>query len=426
MSKDIGLFPQSSKIEIHRIRDISEELKTVSDPIGSSPSSKLTDQSEVVKRLVSLSPRYRVHDYTKFKYMLGAALPNAPLTKRLIRILEHAPHLALSVERYLSRCTWLPHSSVQAILRYLEQNEVYAGVHAALLRPLVQRVRPDDLRLVETHCKQAIKKHRWVHNAEFRSAIMAPLLVSNQAGWGSLNTDLVGAEKWWMRSNLVQFLKRDALGDPSYEALLNSLLRDSVLDVALVAADHLIKNNLNVVGTTSDIHKGAQFALKSAGHIGRIRSDHCPVRNAMAQVVGDSIRPVKWSKILRNDYKLLAGRAARWKAASESNASSFINMSDVINDMILNRLFPKDGTIGAYTLGNIGACLQAHHPFARKYPKLYAAVDGVHNLRLESELSHSVVKKTGAKTRPIKFGELIPVKRSLLDGYLELWNSLTW
>jgi hypothetical protein len=32
LSKDIGLFPQSSKVHIHRIKDVDEELKSISNP----------------------------------------------------------------------------------------------------------------------------------------------------------------------------------------------------------------------------------------------------------------------------------------------------------------------------------------------------------------------------------------------------------
>ncbi|MEI7837598.1 MAG: RNA-directed DNA polymerase, partial [Planctomycetota bacterium] len=44
LSKDIGLFPQSSKIDIHEIKDIETELKSVSHPTETTIKKKIVDQ----------------------------------------------------------------------------------------------------------------------------------------------------------------------------------------------------------------------------------------------------------------------------------------------------------------------------------------------------------------------------------------------
>jgi len=51
LSKDIGLFPQSSKISIHKVKDIEDELKSISNPTEPSIKDKPVDQDKLIKRI---------------------------------------------------------------------------------------------------------------------------------------------------------------------------------------------------------------------------------------------------------------------------------------------------------------------------------------------------------------------------------------
>ncbi len=73
MSKDIGLFPQSGKISIHRITNIRDELKSISNPPEAAITRTFVDQAKLLTRLKALTPRYRVSDPTRFKYLLAHA-----------------------------------------------------------------------------------------------------------------------------------------------------------------------------------------------------------------------------------------------------------------------------------------------------------------------------------------------------------------
>ena len=97
LSKDVGLFPQSGKIGIHRITSIEAELKTISNPIEPVLSSKVVDQKKLLVRLVELSPRCRVTNATRFKWLLAHATPSARLTERLWRVPENHPEYYRSV-----------------------------------------------------------------------------------------------------------------------------------------------------------------------------------------------------------------------------------------------------------------------------------------------------------------------------------------
>ena len=103
LSKKIGLFPQSSKIDIHRITNIDDEVKSISNPPEPIGLKAAPNQKKVLKRLDELTPRLKIQDETRFKFVLGAAQPSSKLSRRLLRILESNPHLYVSIFRYFGK-----------------------------------------------------------------------------------------------------------------------------------------------------------------------------------------------------------------------------------------------------------------------------------------------------------------------------------
>jgi Reverse transcriptase (RNA-dependent DNA polymerase) len=93
LSKDVGLFPQSSKITIHEVRDIDAELKSVSSPPEPAITSTIVNQVKLRKRLVALSPRFEITNDTRFKYLLSRAEPHHIINARLLRIYKTRPDL---------------------------------------------------------------------------------------------------------------------------------------------------------------------------------------------------------------------------------------------------------------------------------------------------------------------------------------------
>jgi len=70
LSKEVGLFPQSGKIDIHQVTDIESELKSVSQPLAEvyDENEKAVDQCLLRTKLSELSKGYRDEDSTEFKF----------------------------------------------------------------------------------------------------------------------------------------------------------------------------------------------------------------------------------------------------------------------------------------------------------------------------------------------------------------------
>jgi hypothetical protein len=85
-------------------------------------------------------------------------------------------------------------------------------------------------------------------------------------------------------------------------------------------------------------------------------------------------------------------------------------------------LFKKDGAIGSRNLGNFGGVI-GNNSFIRKYPKVHEYIKVFHEKRLESELSHAIVKTTKAPTGRVPFSWLKIGRKSLKKAIEELRSA---
>ena len=140
LSKDVGLFPQSEKIDIHEVHNIDGELKSVSNPIEPVLSTPAPDQKALRKRITELSSRFKVSNPTRFKFLLAKATPSSTLLDRLWRIYEHAPHFYPQIAGHLSRFVEIPERHALRLIDEIEKQELYPAVRAAFIQASVGRL----------------------------------------------------------------------------------------------------------------------------------------------------------------------------------------------------------------------------------------------------------------------------------------------
>jgi len=265
------------------------------------------------------------------------------------------------------------------------------------------------------------KYYAQTRNPQLKAATSEVLIDSGSLSYRQQQT-LIKYNDWWTRSNVVLFLREDIIGKPSYETLINGLLRDEVADVAMVASDMSIKYGLSIHRHSTSVHKLAQMSLKKAGIIGRIAANDCFIRDSVRNILGSKLGVVDWKTVLGKRYREVLARFVRWDGYVQTDPTAWVNITDTINDTLLDILFPHDGRIGKYRQGCIGSVLTARSKFAKKYPRLFVAVKDIHDKRLESDLSHAKVRSTGKLTRYITFKDMNPLIKKLSSGYYELWR----
>lgn len=225
---------------------------------------------------------------------------------------------------------------------------------------------------------------------------------------------------------MLRWVQIAQVGHPSYQYLINQLLRDSSVDVSVVAAELMAAHSLELSGTTGNINRVAQFALKKMGFITvRRHGGPCPISTAMQNILGSSISNINWKPLLNTHYKHDVSKAIRLRAYAETDATAWVNLLDTLHDDLLESLFRHEGgQFGTYQHGNIGGVLNSPtSAFGLKYPKVFKIFKEIHEKRLESSLSHSVTRSTGKRTRFIEYEYIGKIKSQLSKAYLEIWRQ---
>jgi hypothetical protein len=423
-SKEVGLFPQSSKVGIHRVINIEDEMKGVSQPFTPFQQRVAVDQPKLRRTLVRLSPRFRVENATQFKYDLGSASPDSGLVLRLIAILEREPSFYDPVCRYIARCPRVSRKASLKLLDVLRAHDMYPGFAAGLLRAVRENIHREAERKLYTYCRARLVGSRASRSPELRAAAVAILLWNRRMGWQEAKDALAWRHSWWFRAWTPGFLRPEHIGTPSFEAIIQHLLQDESNDVALVAAELLITHRLAVPRPIRNMNDAAQRTLRAVGKIGRVQQAACPIRTKMIQTLGAGLRPIVWTKVFdAKTYAAMTTRVSVWSSYAKTDATAWVLLTDTINDILLNAVFRHDGAIGSYSLGHIGSALQAGSRFALRYPRLFRVVNQIHRLRLDADLSHPVTRSTNSPTRRIPYSDMRRLMRPLGEGYLEFWQK---
>ena len=101
-AKEIGLFPQGSKIAIREIKDPEDEIKSVSVPPEPAIAPFAT-QLDVRNRIKTLANRGNPVDITRLKYVLPRLEPTIKTDGVLNKVLTNRPDLSDTITRHFEK-----------------------------------------------------------------------------------------------------------------------------------------------------------------------------------------------------------------------------------------------------------------------------------------------------------------------------------
>ena len=372
LSKDIGLFPQSSKVYIHRIQDIDEELKSISNPPEPVLKPKVVDQKRLRQRLVELTPRHKVPYPTRFKYLLTCAQPSAKLNNRLWKIYERHPELYHVIFSYFQEYKTLPRTVAERLLNAIDQQPLYDAVHCEMVKTADGRMpRPLQARLerVATRLWQRQNLAPDLLVALGRIVIKHGLLTYAQICRAVRRTP-----DWWARCQFTETLTDKFIGVPSLETLLNEIIRnDDEGDVCMMAAVAINFYSVHVRSPIREIRRRSAIVLREYGHMRRLTRSVCGIDHTMVQLLGKTVEGIDWKKLFGPRYRHAERQAVSCRALATTNITAWVPAMDVFNDLLLDSLYRHDVGLGTYSLGNIGSVLcsprlQANYPRIRVLP----------------------------------------------------------
>ena len=418
LSKDVGLFPQSSKIDIHEVTDITKELKSVSQPPEATVRAKLVDQGKLRSRLTALSYRYSIDQPTRFKYLLAHAQPCASVTARLWKIYEREPDYYDPIARYLSRYKRFPHKTAVRLFKATAEGMLYQSVPATFLAVAKGRLRDRDLALVRRRAKPLWKPR--VTQPDFSASLGRLLISTRNLTDRQLEYSIRHTRPGWLRASLLLELSPAVVPTVLMTRLVSFGTRDGSLDAAIAAAYVAGVNGIRPASPVRLLNDGAKLVLKEFGIIKRASVTTCGVAISLGKLLKWS-PAVDWRAFFGPTYAGAERQLIECRGFAAVNATAWVNALDVFNDYLLSALFRIDGTLGGYTLGKPGSILNSTGSrLEAKYPQVFDYAKAIHDKRAESLLSHPRVQSTGRATGRIRFGYIVQSKGLLRKAVREI------
>lgn len=429
-SKELGLFPQSSKINTHRISNINDEIKRISLPLYSDELAS-SEKPEVARNKAQRLINSKSGDITTLRRLLGDIECNHKNNRLFIRALELYPNLIHSFAFYVSK---YPRVLPLKIGKYIvsscaDKTQQFAS--GLLLRGTHGLLNENTFANVKTLAEKMLQKKRK------RAEIIDPLYKAELIGT-CITTNLSFKKyikmyteelNWWERQEVLSIL--DVTGaDAHIKKLIKKGLSDDSNDVAIIAARRCIEAKLDLKDLSiASINNSAQITLQKAGIIKRKRKKSNQVNSCIGMIVSSSAS-INWKKLMGYHYEALEDAIFLAQTYWSTDITSFVNIWDTIDDTICDALSMKyKSVIGGYTIGKIGS-IATNHKLSSELPQFYKMCAYIHELRLSSPLSHmyitsrTVDKSKWCPTRVISSKERKEIKRCIESGLDDLASFL--
>jgi hypothetical protein len=420
-SKDIGLFPQTSKINIRLINNIDDELKSVSRPPEASIR-PVVDQKKLTGRLLELTRRSRVDPLhsTRFKFLLGKAEPNYRLSERLLQVLRRHPEHSSTICSYFSQYTIIPTRLAEKITAYIMESELYHSVNGEIMRACLGRMSAADASVVGRFAvRRLLRPRRGLLRPQptYKEALIAWAIRTREITFDELETLRDKETDWWIRKCMLRELGKEQFGEPSYRQFLNKSIRIPESEIARCAAAKLVEDSIALDGPHKDVFEPAKVILRTSRLIKSPGKPPSMISTIIAYVLKRSESNFDWIKFFGKNHKQAEQMALFLKQSQETDTDAFMTRFDSFADYITENIFYRYCPGKDYP--HFGSAVK--NPTLKKLlPKTMEIFDQLHALRLESMTANPRSHKTGAGTRRLKhrdFYKLRPALQAAFDEF---------
>ena len=420
-SKEIGLFPQTSKINIRKVDDPEEEIKSVSRP----PEPSLVpipNKKKLTSRILELCRRGRVapSDSTRFKYLLAKVQPNHKLNSRVIKVLKSQPEYAPQIASYISRYTKMPAGLASELKEYLEGQELYHSVLAVVLDACLGRLPPpytNDFGQSAADRLLRPKPGALPLQPTYKASLIAWALSTQKLTFAEYEGIVSVEPDWWVKKRSVVALTPNLYGVPTYEAFLNSRMREGGSEVARVCAARLVEGAFKLASPYGSVETTAKHVLRATKLIRVVGAPESRIPEIIAYILGRRPTVFDWKTLFGSGHKHAERMMIMLKRDKEANIEKFLVHLDSWCDLLLSEIYRrlKPGkTYPAYGSALKDATLAATLPTA------ILALKALHALRLESSVAHPRSQKTGKPTRRLKHHDFYKIRGQLISAIDEI------
>ena len=420
-SKEIGLFPQTAKINMRKVTASEDEIKSVSRPLETSVVPAI-NQKKLTARILELCRRGRVasKDSTRFKYLLAKVRPNHRLNARLIKVLQSHPEFAPQIASYISRYAKVPVGMASDIKGYLNDQELYHSVLAVILDSCLGKLPPpfdNDIGQAASDRLLRPKAGALPLQPTYKAALIAWALSAHKLTFFEYEALVSLEPDWWIKKRSIIALTSDIYGEPSYESFLNARMREEGSEVARICAARLVEGSHKLTKPYGSVETTAKQVLKAAKLIRVVGAPESRIPEVIAYILDRKRNTFDWKTLFGSGHKHAELMMIMLKRDKEANIEKFLVHLDSWCDLLLSEIYTrlKPGkTYPAYGSALNDANLVASLPTA--IPTLKA----LHMVRLESSVAHPRSQKTGKPTRRLKHHDFYKIRKQLVAAFDEI------
>lgn len=425
-AKEIGLFPQTAKINIHHMLDPREEVKSVSQPPEPSIVPRVK-HGKLISRLLEITRRGQVRPKlaSRFKYLLVRAEPTHRLNVRLMMVLRNHPEFAPAICSYFSRYGELPGKAADEVIRYVKERELYHSVHGTLLRAVLGKLPPSQTGVLGRFCARRLlhpARQSLPPQPSYKEALIAWCLSTNTITFAQYDRLVTREKDWWVSKCAIREFAEDQFGKASYADFLNRQMRRSESEVARTATARLIQDRLVLVRPYGDVEITGKQMLKAAKVVKAVGQPDSRINEILGYILKRRLTTYDWKKLFGSNHAHAEHMAIIIKRNRESNIDAFLVQLDSFFDLLIRQIYSrfKPGRV----CPTYGAVLRDPTLIAA-FPNLFPTLLRLHDLRLESITAHPMTKTTGKPTRRLKHRDYEMIRKDLVASLQEFERVVT-
>jgi len=426
-AKEIGLFPQGSKIGIRKMVSPEDEIKSVSIP-PEPANAPFANQDLIRRRVKVLANRGNPTDTTRLKYVLPRLKPSAKTNPVLMKVLASRPELAETITRHLEKYGKLPASISDALIKEVIEEGVYHSINADLLNLMFNRVGTAQSQILADFSYERIFASRFRRFGRFpapqptyRAALIRWALLSARMKYSDTVSLLQYDRDWWALQKTILSLEENKFGRPSFESLLNLAVRGSNSDATRVAASRIFGESLTVHLPHGTCHWAARLLLRNVGLVRYLGRPPSLIPDVLSYAVKFSTL-YDWRNHLGTSHDAAERLIILSKQRFETDIDAFIVSLDSFCDLVVREVYRRRGFVMTANYGNV---LGAGAPAWLRvdFPDLLIGFSKLHQLRIRSFTAHPR-HTTGTLNKRIKHAQYYRIRKSLVYAFAELVRVL--
>jgi hypothetical protein len=303
---------------------------------------------------------------------------------------------------------------------FLNTQELYHSVLANILDASLERMPPPyDSEIGQAAANRLLrpKSGALPLQPSYKSSLIAWALRTGKLNYAEYEGVVSAETDWWVKKRSVNALVADDFGTPTYEAFLNSRMRENGSEVARVCAARVVEGSHKLAKPYGNVETTAKQILKAAKFIHVVGQPESRIPEIIGYILSRKRTAFDWKKLFGSDHKHAEIMMIMIKRDKEANIEKFLVHLDSWCDLLLSEIYKRLKPGKKYP--NYGSA-PGDPNLSVLLPTAVPALVALHAVRLESSTAHPRSLKTGKPTQRLKHRDFFKLRKQLIRAFDEI------